>query len=212
MKLAFLICALLASAVVGQTPSPKVWSTTWSSEFKEHIILNGRGSGDVTGKWYYDLSTRRFRIDRSNGNLDRYCGLTKYFQNTPCNQYVVDEWRYLHFPQLSYCCKCCGTQHGCGIVSPNWFSGGKYSPKDNFIDGVAVDSFDVEGLQENLYAQTSDKQIPKRIYQEPQSDMIFNQNTYSTNVDPNVFQLPSGCSDFCPGNSICTLVRDRATS
>ena len=191
------------------TPTPKTWSSTWTASFRESLHLPGKGSGSTTGTWYYDWTTKRFRIDRINGNLDRYCGLTKFLTNTPCTQYVdSDGWRYLSFPKAKLCCKCCGAQHGCSISKPNWFANGVFDPKDNMIDGVLVNTWSIQGVQENLYAETKDRSIPKRLFQDPESDMIFDEKTYSESVDPSLFTIPSGCDEFCPSSSICTIVRN----
>ncbi len=211
MKLAILISALLAAAVLAQTPTPKPWSNTWKIDFKETIKMPLRGTDLTTGKWYYDWNNKLFRIDRANGNLDRYCGMTKFLQNTPCNQYVVKGWRYIHYPKANTCCKCCADEHGCGIVKPNWFSTGAFELSESKVDGVAVNTWNVKGLQNNLYAETKDTRIPKRIFQEPQSDMVFNPSTYSEKVDASVFALPTGigCETMCGISSICTLVRQK---
>lgn len=30
--------------------------------------------------------------------------------------------RFLDFPEKKYCCFCCDSAHGCGIVSPDWIA------------------------------------------------------------------------------------------
>jgi hypothetical protein len=30
--------------------------------------------------------------------------------------------RFLDFPDKKYCCFCCDSTHGCGIVAPDWIA------------------------------------------------------------------------------------------
>jgi hypothetical protein len=36
--------------------------------------------------------------------------------------YVFIGRRFLDFPEKKYCCFCCDSTHGCGIVSPDWIA------------------------------------------------------------------------------------------
>ena len=203
-----IIFTILCAAVLCQTPSPKSWSAKWRASFTEKISMPMRGEDSYTGQFYFDWTTKRFRVDRNNGNLDRYCGLTKPFTNTPCNQFVhTDGWRYLHFPKEKWCCKCCHASNGCGIVKPDWFKSGEYVVSEKQVGGTDVQTWNVQGLQKNIYAQTVQGGRPKRIYQEPQSDMIFDHTSYTENFDSSVFDLPAGCDKMCPTFSICSVVR-----
>ena len=199
---------LLCAAVISQVPAPKEWSAKWKASFSEKISMPLRGKDVYKGQFYYDWTSKRFRVDRDNGNLDRYCGLTKPFTNTPSNQFVhTDGWRYLQFPKEKLCCKCCHATNGCGIVKPDWFKTGEYQTKEKSVGGADVHTWNVQGMQKNLYAETVQGGKPKRIYQEPQSDMVFDHTSYTEDFDSSVLDLPSGCDKMCPIFSICTAVR-----
>ena len=206
MKVATLVViALVACSVLCQSPVAKAWANQWQSDFTEKMIL--AGSGTSTGKWYYDWTNKQFRVDRVNGKFDRYCGVGWYiFRNAKCNQYVVNGWRYLHYPEKNYCCKCCHASNGCGIVTPTWFQSGAYTGKKS-VDSVQVNEWNAKGLQDNIYAEVVDTRIPKRIYQAPQSDMVFDHNSYSEQINPAVFTLPPKCDSLCPAISICGAAR-----
>ena len=208
-----LLLCLISASVLAQIPTPTPWANQWKSDFSENLkeII----SGSTTGTIYYDWTNKLFRIDRANGQLDRYCGIPKYiFSKTPCHQYVVSGWRYLHFPEKKYCCKCCSAEHGCGMVFPTWAKDGKYQGQKTYKDGSVVNEWDVKGLQSNTYAEILTSHVPKRVFQDPLSDMTFDQSTYSTRVDPAVFKLPTdqGCELSCPSATVCSIVGRTATN
>ena len=204
-----LVVALLTVSVLSQYV-PKSWPHQWSSEFTEVMKLP-YGSGSSNGKWWYDWNTKQFRVDRMDGKYDRYCGINWYiFRNTPCSQYVVNGWRYLYYPEKQYCCKCCHASNGCGIVTPNWFVNGNYIGKRRISLLGEVEEWNIKGLQDNIYAQTTGSQRPARIFQSPQSDMVFNVKTFRKGVDSSVFILPAVCDDtLCTAVSICGLARQQ---
>lgn len=95
------------------------------------------GTKNTKGTYYYDVSddsNGMTRIDRDNGDWDRYCGLTHHFDAGACNQYVTNGDRYLHYPKQDDCCYCCSSDHGCGVLKNDWIS-----------DGEFVDSEDIDG-------------------------------------------------------------------
>ena len=52
------------------------------------------GEKKTKGTYYYDVSdpnNMKTRIDRDNGQWDRYCGLTmpSVFNKAACNQYIL---------------------------------------------------------------------------------------------------------------------------
>ena len=202
-----LVVALLAVSVASQSVA-KSWPNQWSSEFSEEMKLP-YGTGITKGKWSYDFTNKRFRVDRADGKFDRYCGINWYiFRSTPCNQYVVEGWRYLHYPEKKYCCKCCHASNGCGIVTPNWFQKGTYVGKRSFSNTEDVEEWNTKGLQDNIYAQTTKTLRPARIFQSPQSDMVFDTATYKEGVDSSVFKLPAECGNtMCPAMTVCGLAR-----
>ena len=211
MKVA-IVLILLGSSL---TQSPQTWATTWTSSFSEVLKFPGKPQGSTIGTWWYDWGNKLFRIDRQNGALDRYCGTTKPYANTPCTQIVTGGWRYLYFPEIKLCCKCCADANGCGVVMPTWMSTGVYKGLQTLPDGTQTKEYLVQGVGTNYYYETAQAPVvPKRIVQETLSDMTFQQATYSSAPIPaSTFALPSGidCSSFCPTQSVCTQVRNQST-
>ena len=46
--------------------------------------------------------------------------------STSCTQLVINDKRYIIYPQKKQCCFCCDSQHGCGILKKNWLEGAKF--------------------------------------------------------------------------------------
>ena len=42
------------------------------------------------GRFFYDFTNKRYRVDRDNGKGDRYCGSVYKLQNTPCSHIVTE--------------------------------------------------------------------------------------------------------------------------
>jgi hypothetical protein len=149
------------------------------------------------------------RIDRSTGKYDRYCSSVKYFQDIPCTHLVTNGLRYLVYPSINYCCMCCTSESGCGIVKPDWLSDAKFIGY-NTSTSVKYQIWDKKGLQENYYWQVDDTQTPYIIDQQPNDIMIFDVDSFKKGaIDPSVFALPSFCSKdhSCPLLSVCTVAR-----
>lgn len=72
--------------------------------------------------------------------------------------------------------------------------------------GYLADKWDAKGLQDNYYYQTVNSQAPLAILQEPNDLQWMNPATYQTTVDPQVFTLPSACTEKCSVFSICGLL------
>lgn len=61
----------------------------------------------------------------------------------------------------------------------------------------------VKGLQDNYYYHADDSfKTPRRLFQV--SDDLMDFTSYNIGIkDPNVFNLPSYCTDKCGATSIC---------
>ena len=207
----FLILSLIFVCVSATTDStPPVWPNTFEQTFVETFSYPVLGSSTTTGKFFYDFPNRRYRIDRVNGKWDRYCGPVYPFSNTACSQIVVDGKRYLYYPEKNYCCYCCGSEYGCGILKPDWLSNASYLGVV-VENGVEYQKHNVAGLQNNYYFSTNDnRRIMMRIIQEPNDIQEFNVDSFSESIhDASVFTLPNGCDPkkTCPLISTCTAVR-----
>eukprot|EP00882_Tetradesmus_deserticola_P020734 GHRQ01022404.1.p2 GENE.GHRQ01022404.1~~GHRQ01022404.1.p2 ORF type:complete len:132 (+),score=31.68 GHRQ01022404.1:1-396(+) len=75
----------------------------------------------------YDALQQVEVVHRANGQGDRYCMSIHPRTNTPCTHLVVSGQRYLIFPELKQCCKCCSSAGGCGILAPTWLDAAEYT-------------------------------------------------------------------------------------
>ena len=189
---------------------PPSWPERFEQTFNETFSYPLLGSSTTTGKFFYDWNNRRYRIDRANGKWDRYCGPVYPLSNTPCSHIVVDGKRYLYYPEKNYCCYCCDSSHGCGILKPDWLSSAAYigNVQEN---GVEFQKWDMQGLQHNYFFSTNDeRRIMRRIIQEPNDVQEFDVESFVGNIrDESVFSLPSQCdpNKTCPFATFCSALR-----
>ena len=110
------IVAVMTLAISIDVP---VLPNKYELDFTQHAKF-GPISGDTTGKIIIDADNNRELVTRINGKADRYCGTVYKLSNTPCNHYILENKRFLDFPDKKYCCFCCDSTHGCGIVKSDW--------------------------------------------------------------------------------------------
>lgn len=115
----------------------------------------------------------------------------------------------MDFPDKNYCCFCCDSDHGCGIVKTDWLvtSNASYKGLEKLDDGQSYIKWEIQGLQDNLYYHKDDElKTPRRLYQV--SDDLMDFSNYKVGItDPNVFNLPSYCKDKCGFTTICAALR-----
>ena len=128
-----ILCLATSTLCLADTASS--WPSKWQATFTEKLGMPLRGEETVTGTFAYDANNRMLRVDRSNGNLDRYCGTIFKFTNTPCNQIVRDGKRYFFFPEKKYCCMCCSRSDGCDIINKEFPTHGKFEKRDDIVSG-----------------------------------------------------------------------------
>lgn len=176
--------------------------------------------GNVTtyGAYLYDfghVGGPRARTDRATGKGDRYCATVKS-DDTPCTHLVVGGERYLVFPALTYCCKCCTDAQGCGVVTPTWmvdsngtFAGSPVVKTPNYAG--TTNEFSIQGLQTNLYYETT-VGAPVELAQLDDDWQYFDPTTFSVGPQPDsAFAIPSYCTEQCPLLSTCTFAADHNT-
>lgn len=203
-KLSLAILLLGVTYVLSQTPAAPLWADQWQANFTEQMTDGILGKGNTTGMYYYDYTNKTYRMDRENGKLDRYCGSVKIGKNTPCTHFVVNDMRYLYYPELAYCCACCTSADGCGIIAPTWLQNATYVGNAT-IDGVAAVEWSIKGLQENYYYETTDN-VPYAINMVPNDYIQYIPSTYQNSVpDLSVFNLPEACNSAtsCSKLSVC---------
>lgn len=207
MRSIFIAAAMMAGVVTASNvPSTPVWPNEFQMTFNETLSYPILGSHHTTGTYYYSYTHKAERVDRANGHYDRYCGSNgaKIVSNTPCNQYVINGSRYLDYPDKNECCYCCSSAQGCGILRPDWLNNATYQ---GYLekDGYNVTKWAKGGVQSNYYYERSSDRVMIEIDQVPNDDQIFDPTTYTTKVDPSVFQPPSRCTpdNKCSYLSIC---------
>ena len=98
------------------------------------------------------------------------------------------------------------------MEKPNWFVSGKYlgEKKDR---GYTVGVWDKKGGQNNYVSQIvlqgKYNGTVLRVFQDPQSNLVYDPTTVNQTVNSNVFNLPvgRGCQKPCPKPSICARIR-----
>lgn len=210
MRMIFISILALACASVclnsANTATP--WISQWETTFTEHLS-NTISKGDTTGFWSYDYLNQRFYVERENGKLDRYCGTIYKFVNTKCVQVVTNGTRFIYFPEKNFCCSCCTSEQGCGVVKPDWVLPG-IPLGASVSQGVNTWKFNVKGNQNNIYEESQASGQPLRLSQEPLSDMLFNKDNYKKFIsDPSIFKIPSqygSCDKSCGFGSVCEAI------
>lgn len=117
--------------------------------------------------------------------------------------------RFLDFPNKNYCCFCCDSAHGCGLLYPDWLVKGKarYVGTAQLDPQGPYNKWEIKGGQENYYYTKNDSsQTPRRLEQVPEDNMDFT-NFKAGPVDPKRFVLPSYCTSQCGSLTICAGLR-----
>jgi len=201
----FAIVVLSVVICVLSAPTPPVWPNAWSQKFTETTKIVFTYS--TNGSFYYDWTNIRYRVDRQNGYIDRYCGSVKY-DETPCSHLVLNGYRYLIFPELPYCCMCCTDADGCGVVMPDWLNNATYLGQVD-LNGTTCDKWQKDGLQTNYWYQT-EAGVPCELDEVPNDYIYWEEDTYVIGEpDPSLFVLPSYCSEseHCSDLSVCGIAR-----
>ena len=116
---------LITLAVGCLAVDPPIYNFSYHITFDDIFVVNGTNY-EVNGQQFYDPVNNRERIDRVNGRYESFCGPVLPNVSTPCIHYVVNNKRWLVFPQKSQCCFCCDSSHGCGILKPDWLKNAVY--------------------------------------------------------------------------------------
>lgn len=208
-RTALLLIALTSLSLCAKTPKP--WPNNWHAKFTEDVSMKFKGKDTITGEWWYSAEQQAQRTDRSNGKLNRMCGLTRFFTNSRCSEVVTNGVRYLYYPELNnYCCKCCEAKHGCDILKPGWVKIMNYVKEETLKTGVQVNTwtYGKDTTLKMIYQDSNGRM--HRMSQGPASDLYWDMNTYSeSKIDPAVFAVPNGgnCNTLCPSISTCNLFR-----
>ena len=131
-----LVCTLFAA-------TPPIFNYQFHVTFEQEVPYNNTRHINY-GQKYYDPIKNRQRVDRDNGLRDEFCGSILPGVATPCHHVVVNDKRWIYFPQRAQCCFCCDAAHGCGILKPDWLADADYKSQD-IIDGAKYDKWYKDG-------------------------------------------------------------------
>ncbi len=172
---------------------PKHFKQSYTED--EHYWKYTKGS--TSGTIYYDLASKRQRVDKKNGKFDKFCGSIFWYKDTPCSQIVNEGKAYMYFPEKNHCCMCCDESQGCGIYKYDIMADAE--KVDDFIkDGVEYETWQKNGLQMTFISES------KILvgYKEKYSDWNFDPNSLTIDFDTSVFDLP----DICDPKKKCRLI------
>ncbi|KAL4466089.1 hypothetical protein ABPG74_004326 [Tetrahymena malaccensis] len=213
--LAFVLATLIASTSA-QIPLPPVWPNVFAQDFVE-IATSGNQTVRDVGTYYYDYANNKQRLTRSNGQFDLFCGFNST-EPLACDQVVVDDKRYIYFPELNDCCYCCGLDDGCAVLKPKWFINPQFLGE--------TDYYGIQAYKWVIYEQPN-QQGPNYFYETTEQNPIDRKTLYlaRNNYQQNFFldsfrtefpqiNLPEACTvsslSYCPG--VCAEVRGDSQS
>jgi hypothetical protein len=104
--------ACIATASLTATPQP-VWPTEFTTNFSSPAKR-------TSGVWAFSSSQASEIIVLGDGTRDHLC--SGYHNDTACTQLINGGWRYLVWPQINACCRCCSSATGCGVLRNDWLS------------------------------------------------------------------------------------------
>merc|ERR1712232_312110 len=165
-------------------------------------------------------------IQMADGTMDAKC--SAYHNDTACTHLIAHGWRWIVWPELKRCCKCCSFEKDCGPLAPTWLqnrTGNMFYA--GIVNVTAGDStfqckkWVILGLSgwvdpnyylEHVPLQDGQPGQPCEIHgsNHPGADQYrFFPETFSTIVPHDLFTLP----DFCEDDSYCDApVCDRTSS
>ncbi|CAE7945067.1 unnamed protein product [Symbiodinium necroappetens] len=174
---------------------------------------------------YYASDTRptvgASRITFADGSRDHLCSY--YHTNTSCEQLTTGGFRYLYFPKVEDCCKCCtyttGSYECGGPVGPRWVSNATgnlvYLGQEQILSR-ACHKWGISGVfpgKLNYYFQEVETGLPcgidgynyLRSPAEPADDQyLFQPGSVNLAVPGSTFDVPPLCmsSRYC-GGKVC---------
>lgn len=185
---------------------------SWPFKFRAEYYSPSKETDGIYALGVDSDGERAGLITMADGTLDH---LGAYFHTGIEYQMIMTRgWRWLVWPQVRQCCRCCSFQLGCGPVDGTWLQNATghttYKGTDELPFGsknVTCKKWDYEGFGGYNYyfehlANDGERPLPCAIRginymfdeSEPSDDYyVFNQSTFSTDVQPSLFDLPSYC-------------------
>jgi hypothetical protein len=146
MKLILLLLALSAAVLA---KDPPIFDFAYSISFDETVVAKPT-SYHINGKLFYDPTNVRQRVDRTNGRYDSMCGSVLPNVTTACQQYTLNNKRWIVYPVKQTCCFCCDSSHSeqCGIMKPDILKGASYKGANKLNDGYVYDEWGIKGTDD----------------------------------------------------------------
>jgi len=211
LSLSCLLCAVAggfvaADASVGSGP---VQAPQWPKAFSANYV-SPKEAKDTVG--LYAISQSGELVTFEDGSRDHLC--RKYHSGTSCSILTTRGYKYLVYPKLEKCCKCCSYKNGCGPVGQKWLSNAtgnmQYVDRIQGAHGQWCDRWSVYGLSPNLnyYSQFVESGKPCEVdgwnwldnpSQLARDTYVFDSATYSEEVSESTFDLPQ----YCESASLC---------
>mmetsp|Transcript_10040 Transcript_10040/g.16435 ORF Transcript_10040/g.16435 Transcript_10040/m.16435 type:complete len:227 (+) Transcript_10040:211-891(+) len=208
----------LFASVAAASPGLPRWPREFSANYVS-FAKNTTGRFVVKDEGGHDASQL---ITFQDGTLDHLC--SHYFNHTACNQLTAGGFRYLVFPQVKSCCKCCayriGTYECGGPLASTWLNNASgnlfYEGRVNVLTSKLY-KWKVVGLSEetpNFYYDHADsRRLPAIIdgynyldnpSQRSDDEYQFDSDSFKFSVDNSVFRVPDICLDaaYC-GGKVC---------
>jgi len=199
-----LICLICC---VYSAPKPPIWFENWSSDFTLVSISNSSSitvTQTSTGSFWYSASQNSMRQDLYNPAADFFCASVVAKPGVTCSLVFVPAGLYINVPELDFCCQCCTAADDCLALQPDWVSSqGVYQGSVQFdpYSSATCDQWLVVGGQNNYWYQDTENGTPCELNNGEFEVFLYDQTTFSTNpIPPAVFNIPSGCTQQCPGN------------
>lgn len=201
-------------------PIPKPWPKAFSSPF-----LSPPYAKNTTGN-YSLVDGLASRIDFQDGYRDRLC--SSMYNHTPCTQLTVSGFRYLDFPELGKCCKCCAYGSGsypcAGPIAGDYFltntTGDLVYVGQAKYRNLTCDGWNHWGVAPwgNYYWSLAEEGDPRfgmpividnanylaTEHQRADDMYVFDPDVFTTSVDNLLFEVPTRCreSPYC-GTHVC---------
>mmetsp|Transcript_27962 Transcript_27962/g.64534 ORF Transcript_27962/g.64534 Transcript_27962/m.64534 type:complete len:239 (+) Transcript_27962:55-771(+) len=213
--LLLIVCQLGAAQASSRLPQwpGHFFSAYWSPGKRTiGVFANGLDKSGVSAEL----------VTLEDGSSDHLC--STYHNNTRCTILTADKWKWLVWPDLADCCKCCPISKGCGPLASGWLNNASGNIFYAGITGVdsALGTFQchkwmVQGLDPenpNYYYEhtgaNASEGTPCEIdgynylyvpSQRADDQYIFDPSSYSTQPAPTLFDMPDYCkeSSFCEG-------------
>eukprot|EP01016_Furgasonia_blochmanni_P000342 TRINITY_DN1004_c0_g2_i6.p1 TRINITY_DN1004_c0_g2~~TRINITY_DN1004_c0_g2_i6.p1 ORF type:complete len:240 (-),score=26.02 TRINITY_DN1004_c0_g2_i6:103-822(-) len=193
-------------------PSPAL-PETFRQDYIE-ILNYWFSSFRTSGTFYYNASANASRLDRDNGQWEKFCGTVAWFSNTPCNQYIVNGTMHLVFPKNQYCCNCCSAEHGCGMLPRNLLNKPKFLGIEGNLHNPSAPAMErwvgeINGARAFYYNTENKARVPY-ILDTGSDKVIFDQRSFdNTRNLVRDLELPTYCGNVttCPYFSWCTVQR-----